>query len=88
MVVMAFIAMVDIARVYEKAFSDESFMALGIKVVSVVKLLQESLGVFLVLLICALTAVHVVNLGGCSALLIIMAAAFLWQTLLMLSATF
>jgi hypothetical protein len=61
-------------------------MASGVRVVSVVRLLQEILGVFFALLIGALTAVHVVNLGGGSALLIIVAAAFLWQALLVLSA--
>jgi hypothetical protein len=86
MVVMALISMVDVAWVYEKVFGDESFMASGVRVVSVVRLLQEILGVFFALLIGALTAVHVVNLGGGSALLIIVAAAFLWQALLVLSA--
>jgi hypothetical protein len=84
--VMALICMVDIAWVYEKVFGDESVMASGIKVVSVVKLLQESLEVFFVLLIGALTAAHVANLGGGNALLVIIAVAFLWQMLLLLIA--
>ena len=86
MVVLALFFMVDMPWVYAKLFDVKTVTPSGVKVISVIRLLQLTFESVFMILASVLTAVHIVNLGGGDSLLIVLGIALLWQSGLVLLA--